>query len=253
MLRSLAVQALLFAIARGIAAAPDGGTPSVVASCADRSVIFATRPEQVRCEGAIVLPSGLIPRVGSLDDRNVAVAAQVERWRESDLDFLIAHAPRRAPYRTHPTRVSLDPGEHADLERIVALGRARAAATLENERLEGSPIRMRLAHSRAFDTQLRRNFAGRGISLDGPVLVFTLEPGSAPRAPMPSFGQGGVTFRPDSGDARQLGWIVAGGATTPHAKSRLGYVVLPAGFDVERPLAVFWGDAVTATRPWRSR
>lgn len=34
------------------------------------------------------------------------------------------------------------------------------------------------------------------------------------------------------------------------AASRLGYVVLPAGFELDRPLTVFWGDEVTAVR-WR--
>jgi hypothetical protein len=251
--RALPASAFLVVAAPLVAAAIDGGGRSVIASCADGSVIFATKWEDVHCAGAIRMPPGHVPRVGSMRDRAAAIGLDREAARERDLEEQIAEAIARRPAtsRTHPAPVTLTPRERADLRHFVALGRAPAAATIEYER-NGSLDRMCLAYARWFDTRMRHAFAAWGISLTGPVLVFRLEPSaSGESAPMPSFAQGGATFRPDASDARQLGWIAEGGAASRPPASRLGYVVLPSGFDVNRPLAIFWGDAVVTTRPWR--
>jgi hypothetical protein len=230
----------------------DGAGRSVVGSCADGSVIFATKWEDVHCEGAVRMPAGYVPRVASQRDRSAAVA---EVTREDALEAQIAaHLVQGGAPRAHVAPVLLMPRDYADLRRFVSRGEMLAAASIEYERGLGSLDRMRLAHSRWFDDSLREAFAELSLALTGPVLVFRLEaaPG-APGAPVPSFAQGGVTFRPDPSDPRQLGWIVDEGAGSRPDTFRLGYVVLPVGFDVDRPVAIFWGDAVVATRPARGR
>jgi hypothetical protein len=108
-------------------------------------------------------------------------------------------------------------------------------------------VQIRLAHSRAFEERLRADLAARGSLAPGPVLLFSLEPTAAGLGAMPpSFAQRGVTFRPQPMSPSQLGWIAGADAASDRRTPRLGYVALPAGFDLTRPLVVFWGDAVAA-------
>lgn len=244
--------ALLVLVASPCAFAAESSVRQVVASCEDGSVIFATKWEHVRCEGAIRMPPGFVPRVASEYDRALVVA---EHSREREMEEQLAgfDARRRAASFAHTAVVMLPPREHAELAHFVERGSGPAAAALEYGRVAGPGERMTLAHSHPFDSQLRAAFAELGTPLAGPVLVFRFEPADAVASiPVPSFAQGGISFRPSSGDARQLGWIDAGDSAPAPDAPRLGYVALPVEFDLRRPLVIFWGNAVVATRAWRN-
>jgi hypothetical protein len=247
-LRALLGSALLVALPL-IAAAMDGGGYPIVASCADGSVIFATKWEEVRCAGAIRVPRSHGTRVGSMPGRSVALALEREAARERDLEEQIAQwvVQRRAVLARS---LAFTPREHSNLRQLIASRPAPAAAVIEYERRVGAPARMRVAHAVRFETHLRHVFERLGMSLAGPALVFEADGFSFRSAPVPFFAQGGITFRPDAGDPRQLGWISEEVAGAGPAASRLGYVVLPSGFDVNRPVVIFWGDAVVATQPF---
>jgi hypothetical protein len=82
-----------------IASALDAGAESVVASCADGSVIFAGRWTDVGCAGAARMPPGQVARVGSEPDRTRALAWEREAARERDLEASLAEVigpPRRS-------------------------------------------------------------------------------------------------------------------------------------------------------------
>jgi hypothetical protein len=225
---------------------------ALIAACADGSVVFAKRWEDVRCSGAVeVAPEdvpqfGYVPRDRSAERR--AFSREHEAMRERDLEAQLAALPARAiqARRSAPALplVALSAAEYRDLARLVALSRERAAVAIERG---AAPVQIRLAHSRAFEERLRADLVARGSSAPGPVLLFSVEPTAGSLGAMPpSFAQRGVTFRPQPMDPSQLGWIAGADAAPDRSAPRLGYVALPADFDLARPLVVFWGDAVAA-------
>ena len=235
-----------------LAAALPSTARALIATCADGSVVFAKKWQDVRCTGAVeVAPNdvpqfGFVPRDRAAERR--AFNRQHEATRERDLEAQLAALPavsaQARPAGAALPLVALSAAEYRDLVHLVSLSQERAEVAIEGG---APPVQIRLAHSRAFEARLRTDFAARGSSAPGPILLFSVEPsavglGTTP----PSFAQRGVTFRPQPMDPSQLGWIAGGGAAPGRSAPRLGYVALPAGFDLTRPLVVFWGDAVAA-------
>ena len=131
---------------------------------------------------------------------------------------------------------------------LVDLSQRHAPATLELPRAAATAAVLRIAHSRAFEERLRARVREAGRYLSGRVLVFSVEAGAVDFAATSlSFHQGGAGFRPRVDDPGEIGWVDAVSGAREWADRRLGYVVLPVFFDVSRPLAIFWDDAVVAT------
>lgn len=234
--RLLAVAGLCLGAGLLVAAVLPTEARALVAACADGSVVLARGWRDVHCAGAVEVAPGTVPPMGMPKSLPTGVPQsfrrQLEAARERDIDEQLASVDA-AP----PPLVSLDATQRRDLARFIELSQAAEAASIEREGGEAPPARMRIAHSRAFESKLRAVLAARGASAPGPILVFSLEPSAAAFADAtPAFAQRGVTFRPRSGDRTQLGWL----------GERLGYLALPAGFELSRPLAIFWGDAVAA-------
>jgi len=225
---------------------------ALIAACGDGSVVFAKSWEDVHCAGAFEVTAANVPQLGYVPRDPVAERRAFNRkyevMRERDLEAQLAALPAVAaqarPSGPALPRVAVSAREYRDLARLVAHSQERAAVAIERG---APPVQIRLAHSRAFEERLRAYLGAHGSSVPGPILLFSVEPMAVDLAAMPpAFAQRGVTFRPQPMDRSQLGWI-AGGYTAPgRAAPRLGYVALPAGFDLARPLVVFWGDAVAA-------
>lgn len=238
-----------------LAAAPASDASALVVSCADGSLVFARHWRDVHCAGATLVarcsipPLGLRPPEPSLARRQ-AFRAQQESAREGALERQLADAlSRRAAPPAVSSAASAAPAaeERRSLDRL--LGSAPAGGVLQLELRGAQPARLRVAHSPALERRLRADLAQRGLPAPGPVVVFSLaEAAAGPGVPVPAFAQGGVTLRPDAADPAQLGWLGAGAPEPGRGTPRLGYVALPAGFDLTRPLVVFWGDAVAAAR-----
>ena len=235
-----------------LAAALPTTARALIAACADGSVVFAKRWEDVHCAGAVEVAPEDVPQFGYVPRDRAAerrtFSRQHEAMRERDLEAqlaaLLAPAIQARPSDPVLPLVALSAAEYRDLARFVALSEERAAVAIEHG---APPVQIRLAHSRAFDERLRADLAARGSSAPGPILLFSVEPTAGSLGAMPpSFAQRGVTFRPQAMDPSQLGWIAGGNAAPDRGAPRLGYVALPAGFDLARPLIVFWGDAVAA-------
>jgi hypothetical protein len=244
--------ALLAAL--GLAAASASDAAALVAACPDGSVVFAPRWQDVHCAGAALVAPGGVPRLGLRPPepslaRRQALRAQRESAREREIERQLTAALSRGALLPAVSAGPVAP-PGADLQRGLA-GRLGAAASgagvLELELRGARPARLRIAHAPAFERHVRAGLAARGVEVPGPVLVFALAPAAAAAGvPVPAFAQGGVTLRPDASDPAQLGWLDSG-------PTALGYVALPARFDLARPVVVFWGDAVAAAqlRPGR--
>jgi len=254
-------------------AAPALSHAGVVAACGDGSVILAKKWEHVNCVGAIEVAPEDVPPIGSgKKPRPIAWAnflrEQEKIQRESQrTPPRIDRAKNRAPdvsavrdasedrypsarLRRAYTRPSLrlTAAERRDLSLLVELSQRSTPAVLEHTRTGAGTAVMQIAHSRAFEAQLHARQRAAGDYRFGPILVFSLEPGSTDLRTAPlSFVQGGPGFSPNVDDPRDFGWIGESDTRGKAKGKRLGYVVLPESFEVSRPLAVFWGDAVVAT------
>jgi len=284
----------LFAV--GIFIAPPAiARASVVAVCADGSIMIAKKWADVNCAGAIEVAPDDVPPIGSgIRPRSIAWASflreQEAMRRESERARTHAsRASSRSPVDPTAREEPLDPtrayrngnanangngngngngrtlsgdvarrpsaamrasftltaDERRDLALLVDLSQRDTPATLKSIQNGITTARLKIAHSRAFEAKLRAHQRTASARRPGPVLVFSLEPANADALDTPlSFVQGGPSFRPNAGNSREFGWIDDVDATTGQRTGRLGYIVLPESFEVSRPLAVFWGDAV---------
>ncbi len=143
-----------------------------------------------------------------------------------------------------PLDLGFSQGELEDLYIIVELSQGDAPATFEIRGADDRErLRVSLAHSAAFEARLRRAAAVAGGLGGGPVLVFTaLARDHEHFQPAFTFAQGHLAFAPRSGDPRQLGLVQGRSGNLAPDDLVLGYVVLPEGFDLTRPLDVYWHD-----------
>jgi hypothetical protein len=265
--------ALLILGVGALTAAPALAHAGVVAACGDGSVILAKRWDDVNCAGAIEGAPDDVPPIGSgKKPRPIAWAnflrEQEELQRASRRPPVpVNRVKKRAPavsavrdesedrYRsTRPSRAYSRPSlrltaeERRDLSLLVELSQRSTPAVLEHTRTGAGTAVMQIAHSRAFEAHLHARQRAAGDYRFGPILVFSLEPaGTDLRAAPLSFVQGGPGFSPNVDNPRDFGWIGEGDTRGKSKGRRLGYIVLPESFEVSRPLAVFWGDAVVAT------
>jgi hypothetical protein len=265
--------ALLILGVGALIAAPALAHAGVVAACGDGSVILAKRWDDVNCAGAIEVAPDDVPPIGSgKKPRPIAWAnflrEQEELQRASRRPPVpVNRVKKRAPavsavrdesedrYRsTRPSRTYSRPSlrltaeERRDLSLLVELSQRSTPAVLEHTRAGAGTAVMQIAHSRAFEAHLHARQRAAGDYRFGPILVFSLEPaGTDLRAAPLSFVQGGPGFSPNVDDPRDFGWIGEGDTRGKAKGRRLGYIVLPESFEVSRPLAAFWGDAVVAT------
>jgi len=151
----------------------------------------------------------------------------------------------RRPSAAMRASFTLTADERRDLALLVDLSQRDTPAILKFTQKGVTTASLKIAHSRAFEAKLRAHQRTASARHLGTVLVFSLEPGNADAMDTSlSFVQGGPSFRPNARNSREFGWIDDVDAATGQATTRLGYIVLPESFEVSRPLAVFWGDAV---------
>ncbi len=140
-----------------------------------------------------------------------------------------------------PRDLGLSDGELRDLFLIVELSQDRAPAAFSKEGADGRErLNVSLAHSSAFARRFEQSL---GVAGSGAVLLFTTVARDADAFYANfTFSQGHLTFHPKADDPAQLG-ILQGhlGPQAPDSVA-LGYVALPDGIDLTRPLDVYWND-----------
>jgi hypothetical protein len=75
-------------------------------------VVIAQRWEDVHCAGAVRMPDGYVPRVGSARDRAMAVSFEREAARERDLEAQIGRAVGGSRTDRGAAPLELDPPAH---------------------------------------------------------------------------------------------------------------------------------------------
>jgi len=143
-----------------------------------------------------------------------------------------------------PISLGLADDELRDLFQIVELSQERAPARLARETAGGEGVfEVAFAHSAAFEELLRETWAARGGLPTGGVLLFTARSVQAEEFYASfTFLQEHLTYQPDATDARQLGVLQGRLGALAAGEVMLGYIALPANFDLERELDVYWDD-----------
>ena len=181
-------------------------------------------------------------------DREAAVGSTGSSPRElAQPQVALAPPVSAAPPAPQSQLAELDLGlgaeEIRDLALLVELSQERAPASFESEPAGAVALRVRVAHSVAFETRLHEAWAQHGRELSGPVVLVTAEafaPGAF-RANL-TLAQGHVAFHPDTGDPQQFGLLRGQLGPLAAGDLVLGYAVLPAGMLLHEPLDIYWND-----------
>jgi hypothetical protein len=195
------------------------------------------RAEKVRTLGNAELAPGAAPPLGAAPGGLATGAPALPQ---------VAAAPPPAPLPSgpRPSDLALSDGELRDLFYLVELSQKRAPATFLRAGAAGDEsLRVSIAHSQAFEERLRE--AG---AQGGPVVLFTVQSAGSERfLPNFTFVQGQTTYSPRRDDPSQLGVLSGRLGDLAADDLVLGYVVLPPGIDLTRPIDVYWDDRQLAT------
>ena len=270
-----------------VASAPSPAQASITGVCPDGSIFIVQRPESIPCTGAKLVEPHEVPPIkpeylprpytweifNAYQDPNnpynlVDAARQIrETGAPPDADAAAGSSThevaqpqvaRTPPVSTAPPTppaplAELDLGLGAeqirDLALLVELSQQRAPASFESEAAGAVALRVRVAHSAAFEAALREAWARHGRELSGPVLLVTAE-AFAPGAfhANLTFAQGHAAFHPDTAAPEQFGLLNGQLGALAAGDFVLGYTVLPAGMALHQSLDVYWNDhRLTAT------
>ena len=154
----------------------------------------------------------------------------------------VGSAPPHAatPRSAGPLPLGLTDGELRDLFFLVELSQQRAPATFTQATARGAEgMRVSFAWSQAFEDRVH----GAAAGAEGKPVLFSVQ-AKEPATFQPNFTfvQGPVAFTPKRDDASQFGVLQGHAGALGAQDLALGYVVLPAGLDLARPIDVYWDD-----------
>ena len=138
--------------------------------------------------------------------------------------------------------VALGDEDLRDLVRLIGLRQDAAPAFFEIADVHGErSLRIELAYSGAFEAYALQTL-GRDASASR-VLVWSAQSlHAADFRPNFFVVQSGRTFRPDPQNPAELAFLLGAPGALPAGEMVVGYLVVPASFDPEKPLEVFWND-----------
>jgi hypothetical protein len=267
--------------------APAAASRSIIGICPDGSMFIVKRADLIPCREAKLVEADEVPpikgeylprpyawelfhrRTDPNNPYNLIDAARQARAARGEGPFpgdsvetkpmgetpqVSSAPPPRSGRATAATRKATDlvlsEDDLRNLTLIVDLAQQRAPAAFERQRRDGSPgLVLQLARSQAFEAALVQDFAERGSSVSGPVLLF-LATAAEPQAfhPNLTFVQGHVAYHPNAKDPKQLGMLRGSLARVSPEQPALGYAVLPENLDLTNPIDIYWDDQrVTAT------
>ncbi len=241
---------------------------SLAGVCPDGSAFIVHKREDVPCSRAkLVPPSELPPLRPELLPRpynwhvdhearnphnpyNLIDAAQKIRAHRAGTTGPGTRRPSTVPHtQSSPTRapaqgprISLGEADLRDLLRLVELRQHVAPAKLTVEDIQGrAQLELLVAHSPAFEARILEQLGES--TAERRVLVFTAH--SAVGSEFhPNFFvvQGTLTFRPEPTHPREVGFLLGAPGPLAHGTPVLGYLVIPARFDPQQPLDIWWND-----------
>lgn len=143
-----------------------------------------------------------------------------------------------------PRDLGLTDGELRDLFFIVELAQERAPAVFLKEKANGDEtLRLSLAYSRSFEQRLQESWSRSGAAVSNRVVLFTVVAQKADTfQPNFTLTQGHLAAQIDANDPRQLAVLQGHLGELQRDEVVLGYLVLPEGMDLARPMDVYWDD-----------
>lgn len=270
---------LVFTLGIGLAAAADAG--SITGVCPDGSVFVVRNPASIPCSHARRVEPHQVPPMRpenlprsylwdvyrekqnennpyNLVDRADKVRGALAKGgsapppeamtpsdggapgSEATLPQVASAPPVTAAAPTAPAKpeLGLTDGELRDLFYLVELSQEQVPATFATESGGQESLRVSFAHSQAFEARVRS-----ATRVDGRVVLWSVQPKQRERfRPNFTFVQGQSAFRPQAGNARELGVLVGRFGELDRDDLVLGYAVLPADIDLARPVDVYWDD-----------
>jgi hypothetical protein len=141
-----------------------------------------------------------------------------------------------------PPQPAFEADDLKDLVRLIALRQEVAPATLSIDDVQGhEQMRIALAHSDAFELELLEALQLRAE--EHRVLAFFSHAlRDATFHPNFLVAQDGATFRPEPSEATEVGMLVGEPGALEGGLMVVGYIVIPARFDLRRPMDLFWND-----------
>lgn len=137
--------------------------------------------------------------------------------------------------------LALADAELGDLLELVELRQQPAPARIKTTNVTGSArFQISFAYSAAFEAQA---LEALGVADRSRVLVFSLYAHEASEF-HPNFFvlQREITFWPEPQDPREVGLLVGEFGAIPAGNMLLGYLVIPAHFDLGSEMALYWND-----------
>jgi hypothetical protein len=239
---------------------------TIVGLCPDGSAFIVRRTEDIPCSRAkLVEPSEMPPMRPELLPRpfpwlvdqqarnpnnpyNLIEAAEAVRDMHSDEVRTSPERTQATPEPPPPTGLAasngpaLPPDELEALVELVELRQDIAPALIRAEDAIGrGRMEVRFAYSHSLEGVMLE-WLGRDRS-QSRVAIFAaraLEAGEF--YPSFFFLQDAEGFRPDPATPSEVGFLLGAGGPLELGAIRLGYVVLPARFQPERPIECWWND-----------
>ncbi len=236
--------------------APLLAASSIAGVCPDGSVFIVRKKADIPCRRArLVEPSEIPPLRPELLPRPYPwMVDQEARNPNNPYNLLEAAEAVRALHGGSDSAAEAPPPSHAvvplrlpaeEVEALIELVDLRQSvvpATLRAEDALGrGRLEVQFAYSRAFETHALDWLDAQPAQ--GSVVLFAVRALEAGEFyPSFFFLQHSEGFRPDPGQAREVGFLVGSSGPLEPGAIRVGYVVLPGRFRPSEPMELWWND-----------
>jgi len=150
--------------------------------------------------------------------------------------------PALEPALPAPDVLQLADDELRDLVRLIGLRQLDSPAQFEIADARGDErMRIQLAYSAAFESYALETL-GRDPAANHVIVFASLAESDSQFQPNFFVVQNGRTFRPDPTSPSELGFLLGESGKLPAGELAVGYLVVPASFDPQAAIELFWND-----------
>jgi hypothetical protein len=180
-------------------------------------------------------------RLGSKPESESDRAAQAPPLSAPERNAAVRPPTPEPPVPT-PAVLQLPDDELRDLVRLIGLRQADSPAQLEIADARGDErMRIQLAYSAAFEAYALATL-GRDPAANHVIVFASLAESDTQFQPNFFVVQNGRTFRPDPTSPSELGFLLGEAGKLPAGELAVGYLVVPASFDPQAAIELFWND-----------
>jgi hypothetical protein len=180
-------------------------------------------------------------RLGSKPESESDRAAQAPPLSAPERNAALRPPTPEPPVPT-PAVLQLPDDELRDLVRLIGLRQADSPAQLEIADARGDErMRIQLAYSAAFEAYALSTL-GRDPAANHVIVFASLAESDTQFQPNFFVVQNGRTFRPDPTSPSELGFLLGEAGKLPAGELAVGYLVVPASFDPQAAIELFWND-----------